>query len=639
MIRKNPRNARQGFSGSAIEYQTLEHRRVLAGITFNPANGAVTILGSNSGDQVWVTQPNPSQYLFALINIQAMTLSTTAVRSIRFEGYNGDDFFRSVIPVPVVAFGHGGNDQLNGGPAIDQLFGGAGNDSLDGGGGNDSLYGDNGTDTLLGNAGNDNLFGGVDDDRLEGGDGDDVLGGFFGKDTLIGGGGLDQIFGEGDDDTINGGDGNDYLNAGDGSDLVHGGSGNDVIFAGAGNDVVHGEAGNDQLHGQSGLDVLRGGDGDDFLAGNEDNDQLFGDGGSDVLYGYDGDDLLRGGAGIDYIYGGNGIDSLFGEGDGDWLFGEAGNDALSGDDGDDRLYGGVNDDTLSGGSGNDSMFGEAGADVLTGGLGNDTLSGGDGNDALYGTEGTDQLNGDAGNDGLFGGIGGNDGLRGGTGFDRFLFWAGDSVLDLTAGEARVEFANASGAWSEAEIRVVDSAFRLLHDQVGHARLLVDSLDNDPVRYVKYSSLPGGAPAANTISGSGPVGNLDYQREMKVAEWNETVAATNEFMKYTIVHEIGHSWDSTQEMANRIPASSFLWSEFSAISGWRNTNPNSAAYSLSGDGQWWHLTNAAFFDSYARTNPREDWSTIWEILFDPTRSADRARLQTKVNKVLQFMSAV
>ena len=61
------------------------------------------------------------------------------------------------FPLPVVIFGLGGDDILNGGDGDDILIGGDGNDLLRGSFGNDVLYGNNGHDLLRGGDDNDVL--------------------------------------------------------------------------------------------------------------------------------------------------------------------------------------------------------------------------------------------------------------------------------------------------------------------------------------------------------------------------------------------------------------------------------------------------------------------------------------------------
>jgi RTX calcium-binding nonapeptide repeat (4 copies) len=464
--------------------------------------------------------------------------------------------------------------------------------------------------------------------------------GHGGDDSLHGGTGTDRFYA---------GIGNDFLAGNDGNDLLYGLDGNDVIEAGRGNDLAYGGNGDDQLAGQDGNDLLSGDEGADSLAAGAGEDQVYGGNGNDQLDGGDGNDLLGGGEGADQILGGAGMDRAWAGGGNDMvdggagedrLYGQAGDDVLSGGDAGDLLTGGDGNDQLHGGNGNDGLYGDAGNDTLLGGAGEDWLYGGDGKDQLYGEADADRLDGGHGNDGLFGGTSAGDILTGGGDYDRFLTWYGDGALtDYGSNEAILNFRNETAFWTEAEIQVVDAAFRLLHDTNGSGRILRDSLDNDPVTYLKYASLPNSAPAANSLSGSGVVGNLNYTRQIWVADWNESSSALNEQVKHWVIHEIGHSWDSALEIGNRRPNLQGLWDQFLALSGWRNSNPGSSQYSLSGDGQWWHLTNAPFVRNYSRYNPREDWGTVWEILYDPTMAQDRARVQAKVNLITQLIAGI
>ncbi|WP_106692429.1 calcium-binding protein [Paracoccus methylarcula] len=106
-----------------------------------------------------------------------------------------------------LAYGLGGDDDLQGHDGIDMLYGGAGNDTLNGGPGDDWL------------------FGGRGDDGLDGGDGNDVLIDPEGGNHLTGGTGDDHLEGSG---TLEGGPGADVLIASyDGEDLLVGGDGSD----------------------------------------------------------------------------------------------------------------------------------------------------------------------------------------------------------------------------------------------------------------------------------------------------------------------------------------------------------------------------------------------------------------------------
>lgn len=419
-----------------------------------------------------------------------------------------------------------------------------------------------------------------------------------------------------------------------GADVFHGGSGNDNFQGGSGNDTLNGNAGLDQLRGNEEQDILRGGDGNDWLLGGSGDDSLDGQNGNDLLHGEDGHDLLMGNGGHDQLFGSDGNDRLFGHDGNDRLDGEIGDDFLDAGTGMDQVWGGPGNDSLFGGNEADSLWGGDGDDLLEGGLANDQLRGENGNDRLYGQAGNDSLFGGNGIDGLFGGIGGLDRLQGDAGADRFLSWGQPVLLDFSSSDGQLKFVNRTGSWSEIEIKVLDEGLHSLHVRVGTARILRDSLDTDPVIYSKWNSL-GGALSSNSLKKTVTQGVTRYDRELKFADWNELSESANSLLRYTAIHEIGHSWDSVEEINSRLPGHGNLWNSFLALSGWRNTNPNNAAYARSLDGEWWYLKSAPFVRQYSRNNPREDWSTVWEIYFDPTRADDRQRVQTKINLVSQF----
>ncbi len=362
-----------------------------------------------------------------------------------------------------------------------------------------------------------------------------------------------------------------------------------------------------------------------------------------VAYGHAGDDTLIGGGGHDVLYGGAGNDLLRGGG---------GNDHLRGGDGDDQLFGGSGNDTLWGDSGNDVIFGEAGDDIARGGPGNDRMYGGPGNDVLYGDSGDDvlfgntgidKLYGNAGNDGLFGGINQGDVVNGGPGADRLWMWVNDSVSGLESIDARLNLQNESHQWTEREIEILDEAFEILHRRTGNTFLLRDSLSSDPIRVAKVSTLPGGGVASNylktttTQTSSGTT--IKYERTLRFAEWNESSISANQNIKFAAIHEISHSWDTPAEINHRLPGKGNLWSQFLAISGWTKTNPNSSLYERSLDGKWWHLKSAPFVYNYSKTNPAEDWGTVWEIMFNPTKTQLQQTVANKIAKINQLLDAM
>jgi hypothetical protein len=66
------------------------------------------------------------------------------------------------------------------------------------------------------------------------------------------------------------------------------------------------------------------------------------------------------------------------------------------------------------------------------------------------------------------------------------------------------------------------------------------------------------------------------------------------------------------------------------------------YQRSGDGQWWHLKTAEFVRGYGKTNPYEDWATVWEYYFDEFQSGSGtpgANLSAKLLDVQYLFAAL
>jgi hypothetical protein len=323
-----------------------------------------------------------------------------------------------------------------------------------------------------------------------------------------------------------------------------------------------------------------------------------------------------------------------------WGFG--GNDYLEGYNGADYLDGGSGNDTLVGYGGNDVLRGREGKDILRGGSGNDRLFGDADNDQLAGGGGVDYLYGGTGNDALVGGdLRARDYLYGQADADRFLRENGDFAMDLQSEDASILFRNGSSAWNENELLAVDNAFAELQAAAGGTRLLKDTLSNRELVFQKESGSFGSA-GRNTTT---PVYErywdfwkftwkeryLWTERLIQIKDFNESNAASRAAAVDTVIHEIGHNWDSSQERAKAdIPGST--WDAFARISDWRSSNPGSTHY-LSGDGSWYYskASRAGFFGDiistgrgnslfYGKWNPREDFATSFEEWFKILRES-------------------
>ncbi|MEZ6094548.1 MAG: calcium-binding protein [Pirellulaceae bacterium] len=455
--------------------------------------------------------------------------------------------------------------------------------------------------------------------------------GHSGNDTLIGGTGDDTINGSSGNDIIWGGDGTDTLNGSTGDDEIHGGAGLDLILGYTGADTIYGDQGNDLIYGQQDGDIIDGGAG---------NDRIRGAGGNDWIQGGDGDDVIFGDTESDELHGGSGNDYMYGYLGDDLMYGDAGYDRMYGQDGADEMYGGLGGDIVRGGNDNDILYGEDGADRVLGDAGDDLLRGGNHDDRLIGGSGMDSLFGGSSND--------TDRMEGGGDGDWFLSQGSDQVLDLDATDANVNFVDQTSSWTNREIEVIDEAFQQLVAETGKTRLMRDSLDLNDLTFYKYADLNGSA-GINSLSWTTSweyingswVETTVYTREIKILDWDETSDWYNDAYRSVALHEIGHSWDSELEMTQLTSSLQPVWQDFLDKSSWTETNPNdSTNYSQSLDGQWWYSKSAAFAEIYGKTNPHEDWSTVWELYFDVDADTNLLnQMQDKLASINAFLSLV
>jgi hypothetical protein len=320
-----------------------------------------------------------------------------------------------------------------------------------------------------------------------------------------------------------------------------------------------------------------------------------------------------------------------------------------------RFYGNDGDDGfdstfiypcyIEGGDGHDELEGGGGADTILGGDGADTLRGAGGNDRLYGGDGVDRLYGEGGHDALFGGGQSSaDQLWGGTGRDRFLTQGSDVIKDgsglnsRTGEDVQLRFADSSSAsWSNTEVRKIDDAFQRLFDATGNNRLLRDSMTTEPLTLTQenltgmwgYNRHPD-IRQVREVWYSGPWWNrtehVSYRsrvfahRKIVIDEWDAGAAAENREAVATMIHELGHNWDSAEE-------GNAQWNVFVGHSDWKARGQGGATHYLSGDGEWAYAKSAAdgFFGDviatgrgnslrYGKWNPREDFATAWEHYF-------------------------
>ncbi len=552
-----------------------------------------------SGVLSYQSRSNPGKPRITLTNGEVFINGTHASNTVTVDPFSSNAIRVTMIGIDVRDFnisdvdsirffGRKGNDRFTNNTAIPgELYGHDGNDTIHGGGGVDRIWGGFGEDKIFGLAGDDLIWAGPDND------------------IASGGAGADRIYGQAGHDTLYGNDGSDFISGANG------------------NDEVYGDAGVDTLTGDAGNDTVRGGDGEDYLLGWTGDDRLFGQNGNDYLAGQVGSDFLVGGYGDDSIYGGDHADELFGD---------HGNDYLNGGYGSDLLWGNVGDDEMIGGGGNDEMHGEAGNDSMRGGSGQDLMLGGGGSDDLHGGTERDVL------------IGGNsnhsDTLRGHTGVDSVLFFAGDNLV-TEAQDMRLKLVNKTSSWTNREMVVIADAMESLYQATGNNRLMVDEVVGEVLKLEKYSSLPGGAAAINYMTVNTKNGNTTYTRAIRFADWNETNEALNPWRKLAFIHEISHNFDDPFEIAATPDVGWGRLTTFWSKSGWTQNPPNTSNYVRSGDGQWWYLKSAQFSRDYGKVNRYEDWATMWEHHFNPNSTPPEpgSNLASKLQSVTSFLNAL
>jgi Ca2+-binding RTX toxin-like protein len=382
--------------------------------------------------------------------------------------------------------------------------------------------------------------------------------------------------------------------------LILGGEGNDTLEGGWADDSIWGEAGDDRLTGEKGHDRLCGGPGNDLLEGGLDND----------TYLFPNPDAAE--ADTVFERANEGTDTLdFSDCLSAATVDLASTTVVAGVA---RLRVYANGLTL------ENVVGGAADDTIKGNAASNTLDGGAGNDNLYGGAGKDTLLGGLGLDGLCGGSA-VDALWGGPGADRFLLQDADKLPDfvqsLVASDAKLTFKNSSSwSWTDEEVIGVDEALRMLHLKVASTRLL-RLANGGAVKFVRVKAFD----KPKTL------GRNDSSGTIRVA-----TLAFKEGLTTTILHEIGHNWDSENPR----------WKQFLSLSGWTTVWAPGLTRSVDSDrGVWYYRSNASFASwrvehpvteqptEYGRWNPYEDFATTFDAYF---RGIDRNVIPNKLDLI-------
>jgi Ca2+-binding RTX toxin-like protein len=646
---------------SQYGYESLEQRRVLAGISFDLGSGFITITGSSGNDASVVSHTSPTQIQVALTGFAPQTFTASQVNRIYFIGMEGDDFFKNDTSKPSEAEGglgsdtliggfvsdmfdgNEGNDIINGNDGDDLLNGGDDNDRLNAGVGNDVVYGGNGVDTMFGVFGTNRMYGGDGDDLIYGGSQDDQIWGELGNDTISTGEGNNFVDGGDGNDNINsstatsntliGGNGNDRIVSGNARSRIEGGEGDDILNGGNGIDDIFGDAGNDVIRGGILDDFVDGGLGNDSVYGDDGNDEVFGRDGADRLFGGKGNDRMLGGEGNDEISGNDGNDEIYGENGDDSIYGGNGNELIRAGGGNDRAYGQDGQDTIFGQDGNDIVNGGIGDDALHGQEGDDTLIGDAGDDRLYGYNGNDVLNAGSGNNGLFGGNSGVKTLVAGTGKNRFLLaeTATNNLFGFDSNDVQILFRNGLRTWSNVEITVVDEALHAIHLRAGNTKIFKPTLGTAtrPIVFIKENTLSSGRYGSNELATVQQyvVNPLTRQLELqtftehriRLPEWNEFDATSNLNVRAEVARELAYNWASAAAMTAAYAPLSGVFPRFANLSGWTDTEPEQSLlpdFYKSQDNLWWYFRTGLFTENFATYNPAADFAASFKYYFDP-----------------------
>lgn len=291
--KKKNRASRRKSRTSNHRYESLEKRRLLAGVYHDTATGDLFIFGDAGNNFAVAVSSDSDPEVLVVSDAGRHTFNKSEITQLTFIGYGGDDTFTNDTSLPALMLGHAGNDTLTGGSNDDVIVGGDGDDVLNGRAGNDRVVTAAGTDIARGGNGDDSIFGSSGLNELHGNAGNDTIYGGNDVDTIFGGDGIDQIFGLGGDDIIDSGLGGVAGSAGiqqgdlvlglGGNDTIIGGGGLDIFWGGDGDDILTGGGGENRIHGQTGNDTITGGPRADFLRGLSGNDTIDGGGGADAI--------------------------------------------------------------------------------------------------------------------------------------------------------------------------------------------------------------------------------------------------------------------------------------------------------------------------------------------------------------------
>jgi hypothetical protein len=219
------------------------------------------------------------------------------------------------------------------------------------------------------------------------------------------------------------------------------------------------------------------------------------------------------------------------------------------------------------------------------------------------------------------------------------------VIDLSSRDARVNFRNQSSAWTNGEIEIIDNGLALLHMKTQNGRLLRDTISDLPVVFIKVNTLPIslrlGQNTLKTMTQSQvnpTTGQIEFvnisERQIRFADFDENNSQVAELHRLEVTREIAHSWTSDLEIAAALPLQDSYFTQFEAISSWVTETPDDVQFFTRSDDntQWYRTTSVFVDDPLATFNSREDFASVWRLIFTPNSEVEQNQVILKSNLI-------
>lgn len=246
---------------------------------------------------------------------------------------------------------------------------------------------------------------------------------------------------------------------------------------------------------------------------------------------------------------------------------------------------------------------------------------------------------------------------------------------VTVGGVRVYFLyEGSTTWTKGETRVVVDVLRTISVWTSGNSLLLTNpkFGHRHINLVKTTSqrlnevIGKKPPSGGTWAGVNMTRASDTY--IVLPDWDETNARENRAFRSTLVHEIGHNFDTIHELSEltktragsewgAILGMGVYW-KFVMLGGWlpdaaddltpahrrlfeENIGEHVATRDLvaSRDGNWRRHRSASFARSYGETNPFEDWSATFELYYRIAEGEEGPLWRNKYRSMIHKLKVV